>query len=511
MFWRIAAANKRKTVLLVAVMGVVLALLGFFTGELISMLGGFMSGDQPGDSLAAGYIGTMVALAIWIGLLATSLLGSDQLFLGLAGAKEVTHDLYPQLYNVMEEVAIASSMPRIPAIYIIDDPAPNAFAVGKSLEDSHICVTAGLLAICNRDELQGVIAHEVGHIVNRDVLYLTVAATMLGAVTFIADTFVYSLRYAPVARYRSGASRAGKGLINVWLMVVGIAFVVISPILSRILYFCISRSREYLADATSARLTRYPEGLACALEKIMQSPEKLTTAPRAAAPFYIANPYKQDLSDNLFATHPPLGERIKILRSMTGGASYRDYVRAYWAVTHVHKELIPALDLKRSEEVTIRAASGDASTTTASPHAAARKAPDIIRAMNQYVIIDCSCGMRMKFPPEFARGEIRCPRCNKPHTLQEPGRKSASAILESTAALTRTERYDPERARTATLIRGQQKETRKPGAWQSFTCNRCGRTVEISPAFSAQQLACTRCGHLFLFEQKDARPQGLAG
>ena len=222
MFFQIAEANKRKTVLLVLIMGIVLALLGFFVGELVNIWSGFTSAPQQAeDTFKAGYIGLCVALAIWLGLLLTGLLGSDQLFLSLSGAKEVTHDLYPQLYNIIEEMKIASSLPKMPDIYIIDDPAPNAFAVGKSPEDSSICVTAGLLAICSRDELQGVVAHEMGHIINRDVLFMTVAATMLGAVTLIADSFLHSLRYAPIARYRSSASRAGKGLINVWLIVLG--------------------------------------------------------------------------------------------------------------------------------------------------------------------------------------------------------------------------------------------------------------------------------------------------
>lgn len=502
MFWHIASSNKRKTVLLVVAMGVILALLGFFVGQLVDIWSGIISGSRgTEDSLKAGFIGTVVALVIWLGLLITSLLGSDQLFLSLSGAKEVTHDLYPQLYNTIEEMKIASSLPRMPAIYIIEDPSPNAFAVGKSPEDSSICVTAGLLAVCSRDELQGVVAHEMGHIMNHDVLYMTVAATMLGSVTFIADTFLHSLRYAPVARYRSSASRAGKGLINFWLIAAGFLFVIISPVLSRILYFCISRSREYLADATSARLTRYPEGLASALEKIMLSPEKLTTAPRATAPFYIANPFKQDLEDDMFATHPPLPQRIKILRAMSTGASFKDYVKAYWSVTHTHGELIPAADMKLGEQVTIREPSPPVSQYQAGSHTEARKAGDIIRAMNRFVIINCSCGMKIKLPPEFARGEIRCPRCNTAHMVKESDQKTMTAILAGTAALSRTEQHDPEKARIATLVRGQQVEKRTPGAWQSFTCNRCGRKVEVSPAFNLPQLQCSKCGHLFMLEQ----------
>jgi heat shock protein HtpX len=501
MFFQIAAANKRKTVLLVLIMGVVLALLGFFVGELVDMWVGFTSApQQAGHAFKAGYIGLCVALVIWLGLLLTGLFGSDQLFLSLSGAKEVTHELYPQLYNIIEEMKIASSLPKMPDIYIIDDPAPNAFAVGKSPEDSSICVTAGLLAICGRDELQGVVAHEMGHILNRDVLFMTVAATMLGAVTLIADSFLHSLRYAPIARYRSSSSRTGKGLINVWLIMVGFSFVIFSPILSRILYFAISRSREYLADATSARLTRYPEGLASALEKIMLSPEKLTTAPKATAPFYITNPYKQDLDDSMFATHPPLGQRIKILRLMSAGAAFKDYVKAYWAVTHTHKELIAASDMDLGVGVTIREPSPPTDQSEQGPQGAAGKAGDIIRAMNRFVFINCACGMKMKIPPEFARGDIRCPRCNRPHTVKEADQLAMSAILANTDAFSKPgQPQDPQKAKTDALIKGYQEETRVPGTWQSFTCNSCGRIVQVSPAFKLPQLNCTHCGHLINF------------
>ena len=501
MLWQIVAANKRKTVLFVLIMGIVLALLGFFVGELVDIWSGFTSAPQQAEqTFKAGYIGLCVALAIWLGLLLTSLFGSDQLFLSLSGAKEVTHDLYPQLYNIIEEMKIASSLPRMPDIYIIDDPAPNAFAVGKSPEDSSICVTAGLLAICSRDELQGVVAHEMGHILNRDVLYMTVAATMLGAVTLIADSFLSSLRYAPIARYRSSSSRAGKGLINVWLIVLGFCFVIFSPILSRILYFTISRSREYLADATSARLTRYPEGLASALEKIMMAPGKLTTAPKATAPFYIANPYKQDLDDSMFATHPPLEQRIKILRLMSTGAAFKDYVKSYWAVTHTHKELIAASDMNLGVGVAIREPSPPTEQSEPGPRVTSGKTSDIIRAMNQFVFITCECGMKMKIPPEFVRGEIQCPRCNTPHAVNVADHQSMSAILTNTAAFSKSGQPEgPKKINNDALITGHQKETRIPGVWQSFTCNSCGRIAQLSPAFKLPQFNCTRCGHIFRF------------
>lgn len=495
MFWQVIAANKRNTVILIVAMGAVLALLGFFAGEITGAwlnLTAYGTEASP-DGSKAGYVGMGVALIVWFVLLLAALLGSDDLFLSLSGAKEVSHDTYPQLFNVVEEMKIASSLPAMPRVFIMDDPAPNAFALGKSPKDCAVCVTAGLLAMCDRDELQGVIAHEIGHIVNRDVLYLTVAATMLGAVTIISDSLLRSLRYAPAARYRSSGSSGGKNPVNVWLILVAFVFIIISPILSRILYFSISRKREFLADATSARLTRYPPGLASALEKIMLFPGTLTTAPRVTAPFYTVNPYKQDLEGSLFATHPPLPQRIRILRSMGTGASFREYVKAYWTVTKTHTPLIPVDDMHLGESVEIRAPSPQES--------AAGKAGDIIRAMNSFVFIPCACGMKMKIPPEFARGDIRCPRCGRSHMVKEPDLQSAGEILSTSAAFTHGDGPPRDAGGSSSFMPGDsQVEQRVPGAWQSLTCRSCGRAIPLSPAFTLPQVTCTGCGNTIRVE-----------
>jgi heat shock protein HtpX len=264
-------------------------------------------------------------------------------------------------------------------------------------------------------------------------------------------------------------------------------------LLSRILYFAVSRSREYLADATSARLTRFPEGLASALEKILRSPEKLTTAPKAIAPFYISNPYKQDLDGGMFATHPPLSQRIKILRNMGSGAGFKDYIKAYWNVTHTHTALIPETDINLRETVAIRNP-----TPQAPPEAGAqsttRTSGDIMRAMNNFVFINCQCGMKMKVPPEFARGEIRCPRCNRQHMVTESDQQTASDIL--TAAAVFSKQPTPGAPEPVHQPAGEQQETRVPSTWQTFTCNGCGKPVQISPAFELSQTKCPRCGHM---------------
>ena len=498
MFWQIIAANQRRTVVLVLAMGAVLALCGFFGGIAYAVLFGIEPGGlDAGGSLwsdRAGIIGLGLALIVWFILMLVSLVGSDQIFLSLAGAHEVGSDKFPQLYHVVEEMKIAGMLPAMPRIFIMDDPAPNAFALGKSPDKAMICVTAGLLAVCTRDELQGVVAHEMGHILNRDVLYLTVAATMLGAVTFIADVFWKSARFAPIGRYRSSRSGKGGGAAAVAIMLLAVLFLILSPVLVRILYFSISRRREYLADATSARLTRYPEGLASALEKILRSPARLSTAPAATAPFYIVNPYRQDLSAGLFATHPPLEERIQILRAMTKGAAFTDYVKAYWGVTKTHEPLIPTSDLKAGERVEVRAPTDNAGLDSID----ARHAADLIRGLNAFAFIACGCGMRLKVPPEWPGARIRCPRCNREHAVRTPGPSDTQDTLKGAAAFSRGDAEPGAGPDTQGMPSHAQPQhvTRIPGAWQVIVCQSCGASQQISPSFSPGFLTCRRCGHM---------------
>jgi heat shock protein HtpX len=231
MFWQIIAENKRKSVLLIILMGIFLAMLGYSAGILFDVY--FYSAADEFVPHKSGTAGIIIAVIIWLILLITALFASDSIFLNAANAKQLTHNMYPQLFNVVEEMVIAAAMPKMPEIYITEDMAPNAFALGKGPDDGKICVTAGLLAICGRDELQGVVAHELAHIMNRDVLYMTIAATMLGAVSLISDTFLRSFRYLPSRRYSSGKSSRGKG--QALIMLAAFAVMILGPVLSRIL------------------------------------------------------------------------------------------------------------------------------------------------------------------------------------------------------------------------------------------------------------------------------------
>ncbi len=329
--WEVIKKNQRRSLLLLMLMGVVLMLLGFIIGEVIAPGGGFG--------------GVILATILYFILLMVAFSSGKSIMLRMAKAREVKKEDYPQLYNIVEEMRLSAGMPAMPQVYVIDDPAPNAFAAGMNPKKSVVAVTTGLLKIMNRDELQGVIAHEISHIINRDIRYMTLATIMVGTVAILSQIFLRSMMFSGGRR----SSGSGKGKGNIVMMIVAIVFAILAPIAIRLLYLAVSRKREYLADASAARLTRYPEGLASALEKIANSTADMQVADKSMAPMYIANPLKpkgQRLR-NLSSTHPPLEERIKILRTMGKSHSYAGYQEAFQSVTHSKKGVIPQSALKK--------------------------------------------------------------------------------------------------------------------------------------------------------------------
>ena len=406
--WELIRANKRNSIFLLCLMATVLLLLGYIIGA------AFSNGSANG-----GWIGLMIATGIWFVLAIISFSSGDQILLAASRAQPVTHDVHPQLFNVVEEMKIAAGLPKMPKIYIINDPAPNAFATGRSPETASVAVTAGLLARLNRDELQGVIGHEISHIVNRDILFVTVAGIMLGAIVLLSQLFLRGMFYSSLGgsrrRYSSGR---GEGQAQIVILVIAIIAAILAPIFAYLLYFALSRKREYLADAGSARLTRYPEGLASALEKIASDPApQLEAANQVTAPMYIENPFKSKgksrLSD-LTSTHPPTSERIRILRNMTHGVSYKDYLDAYTGITH-SRTIIPASAMGK-EEVALRQAQEKAAKEQKTENQV-RQIGDIMRKVNQFTFIPCACGLTMKIPPNFKNNTIVCPRCHRSHEL----------------------------------------------------------------------------------------------
>lgn len=234
---------------------------------------------------------------------------SDKIVLGMSGAKEVTHDNARELYHLVENLCITAGLP-LPKIYIIEDSAPNAFATGRDPEHGVICFTTGILSKLKKAELEGVVAHELSHIGNRDILLSTVIVVLVGFVTLLADWFRHWAFFA-----RRDDDNGG-GQLQLIMMVVAIVLSILAPIAAVLMQLAISRKREFLADADGALLTRHPEGLARALEKIAADGEKLEAANRATAHLYISNPLKGKKVFKFFATHPSVEERVANLRGM---------------------------------------------------------------------------------------------------------------------------------------------------------------------------------------------------
>jgi len=410
-------------------MAAVLLLLGYFIGSAVGSIFRYYSIqshryiEQPHQGIwtgRAGLCGMAVAGVIWLVLLVLSLTRGDQILLAASKAIPVTHEVHPQLFNVVEEMKIAAGLPAMPKIYIIADPAPNAFATGRDPKTASIAVTAGLLAKMNRDELQGVVAHEISHILHRDILYMTVAGVMLGSIVLLSEIFLRGLFYSSLGsnrRYSAGGRGGGQGKIV--LLVIAIVAAILAPIMAYLLYFALSRRREYLADAGAARLTRYPEGLASALEKIANDPSpQLSVANKATAPMYIVNPFKKKASmrlSGLTSTHPPVSERIRILRSMAQGASFKDYARAYRKVTR-RKSIVPPSALTE-EQIQVRTPSAEPMKKQPQEEQI-RQVGDIIRKVNQFIFLTCLCGLKLKIPPNFKQQTVICPRCKRTLHLQ---------------------------------------------------------------------------------------------
>jgi heat shock protein HtpX len=277
-----------------------------------------------------GIGGLIVAILVWAALTVVAFFQGDSILLAVSRARKVTHEEYPQLFNVVEEMQIATGLPKMPDVYVIDDPAPNAFATGRDPNRAAVAVTTGLLDRLNRDELQGVIAHEMSHVVNRDVLLMTLAGVVLGAIVILSWYATRVAFFGGLGRRRGGGGGGG-GSGQIIIAIIGLILVILAPIFAQLIYFAISRRREYLADASGALYTRYPEGLASALEKIGASPTQVRAVNQATAPMFIANPFRKGgaAPSGLFSTHPPIEDRIRTLRAMEGGSSLADYDKAY--------------------------------------------------------------------------------------------------------------------------------------------------------------------------------------
>lgn len=275
---------------------------------------GFVIGAAWGGT-DSWYIGLGIAFAIALIMSLVSYFKSDKIALRISGARPLADGEFPRYRNTIEGLAVAAGLPT-PAIYVIQSPALNAFATGRNPENSAVAVTTGLLEALNNQELEGVVAHEISHIKNYDILLQTITIVLVGTIIMLSDLFLRTFWF----RDRDSGDSGQAGLI---LAVIGIVLAILAPIIAQMIKLAISRKREYLADANGALLTRYPPGLASALARLRDENRPLKTANKATAHLYIVQPLRPSRSEKkrsgLFDTHPPIEERIRRLEQMSGG------------------------------------------------------------------------------------------------------------------------------------------------------------------------------------------------
>ena len=463
--WEAIRQNRRRSHVLIGLMAVILVALGAAIGAYVALERGAV-------------VGMGAAIVVWLILWLTAIAGGDSILLSSVKARQIEKADAPQLWNIVEEMTIASGLGKMPRVYVIDDDSPNAFAVGRRSEAAAIAVTSGLLRRLNRDELQGVVAHEIGHIRNLDVRFMTLAGVMVGSIALISEVFLRALFYGG-GRRRSSSKGGGQGAAI--LLVVAIALAILGPICAQLLYFACSRRREYLADASAARFTRYPDGLASALEKIASRGKPKEKPNRIVAPMYIVNPLQARASAGLTATHPPTEMRIRILRGMGGQAGLAAYEAAYQKAVGAKKSCIGSRTLGGADAVKARAPTPEPKDKSENVDRK-RQVTDLLDRMAEYLFLSCACGVRIKVPPDFKHDALECPRCGREHELPV----AELAAVAAAGAAGRATR------RPGSPALPPMRYQRKGQGWESFRC-RCGHTIQISPSFSAKALHCKKC------------------
>jgi heat shock protein HtpX len=298
------ASNKRKTVFLLLVSFLLLVAVGYVIGYLYG----------------SPWVGLAIAVGIALVLQIGAYYSGDKIVLASARARAVTPEDEPRLHNIVEGLAIAAGVPK-PAVYVVPERSPNAFATGRDPEHSSVAVTQGLLDTMNRVELEGVLGHEMSHVVDRDILYGTIVATVIGAVVLLSEFFLRSWWWGGFGGRRSDQGNGNGGVVELVVFAVGFALLILAPLLGQLIRLAVSRNREYLADAQGAMLTRYPPGLISALKKIQDAPHAMRSANNATAHLWFDQPSRVQgpqtgRMDKLFSTHPPIEDRIRRLEEM---------------------------------------------------------------------------------------------------------------------------------------------------------------------------------------------------
>jgi len=488
--WEQIRSNRRRSAVLVGLMAVLLVTLGLAIGEAVA----------PG----AGALGLAVAAGVWVVMSLVAYFQGDNILLAVSGAKEIQKSDHPRLFNVVEEMQIASGIAKTPRVYIMNDMALNAFAAGRDPDRAAVAVTAGLLGKLGRDELQGVVAHEMSHVLNRDVLFMTMTGVMLGSIVMVSDVFLRGLlRAGTSSRRYSRSSRGGGGAAI--MIVVAVVLAILAPLLAQLIYFAVSRRREYLADANAAVLTRYPEGLASALQAISTDGAVLAAANKATAPMFIANPFNKTSRSafSLNSTHPPIEDRIRVLRAMGGNVSFQAYDAA-WRQSHGGRRgVMPVSAFQGDKALPVRSGSGD---EPGDPRQRMREAGDLLRKVNQFIFLPCVCGLKIKLPPELQQDSVACPRCGR--TLKVPQAEiatatQAGAMLSGLAQQTRSDipTATPSQVPGPDAMIAAPLRVLRPAAqsWATVNCT-CGQPVHLSPALAATEQKCPSCGRAIHIE-----------
>jgi heat shock protein HtpX len=495
--WEAIAANRRRSVLLIALMGIILMTLGACVGMLASTHIDSFTGEiglpeSQDAALLFAFYGAAGAAVVWLVMWLLAIYGGEHLMLQSVHARQISKADSPRLWNTVEEMSLAAGLEKMPRVYLVEDPAPNAFAVGRKPEHAAVAVTTGLLRLLNRDELQGVVAHEIGHIHNLDIRFMTMAAVLVGSVELLSRAILQVGPHAGHGRRGGGRSSKGAGLLLALVFVLAVA----SPVLAQLLYLACSRQREYLADASGARFTRYPEGLASALEKIAvnQSGYKVEAVNRAVAALCIINPIEHLKLSSFVSTHPPTETRIKILRSMGGGAGYVDY-EAAWKRIQGREARLSALEAaaRSDERIAARGASSEAETASSGVERA-REVADLIDRFANYLLIPCACGMRIKVPPDYQREAVECPRCSRLNALPvaaAAGRAASPSSPAGAASSPAGPAPEPQLP-TAEAVAGGLRYQRRSQDWDAFRCP-CGQTIQLGPEYPLDYTVCANC------------------
>ena len=413
--WALIRSNRRRTVMLVISSLCVMALAGYLVAGIMPRVGSLImnpaaaGGRPPLFSPMAGLLGVEIAVLVWLFVTVVACVQGDRILLAAAGARALEQEDHPQFYHVVEEMSLAASLPRVPRPHVIDDPSLNAFAAGISPQRAAIAVTAGALATLTRDELQGVVAHEIAHIANSDILFMTVACLFTGAARGGA------LSPPPATKRRRFAVRAGAveprvSLLHTLLRRISAMLALLAPVSVIPVLFGVARRRDYLADACAALYTRYPEGLASALYVMAGDTRSVLQRNPATATLYTVNPYRKEMGVHtpllLAITHAPAQQRIAILRSIHTTVSLAAYERAWQRATGRASRLLP----RRADPGPAYSIRGPADVP------AAGRVPkhgvlDCARRMHRYTFLSCACGMHIKLPPDYPADQILCPRC----------------------------------------------------------------------------------------------------